>query len=185
MLKETDRAKGTITIGGYKSSGGQQCLPPDDPPTLAELGLTKRESSNAQFLSKLPEEDFINIKTGKITTSKAKKLANLKVKHDRIVSETKKSLVEDAIIVNNDCLTILDTLLGIDLLLTDPPYFTDGDFTSHISACLAKVKTTGQAYVFASSDPLEIMAYLSIHTQFHGPAETGQTAPTLKEAGEE
>ncbi|MDD5513182.1 MAG: DNA modification methylase [Candidatus Omnitrophica bacterium] len=91
---------------------------------------------------------------------------NLKIRRERFVSETKAALSERPVIVNGDCLEILKTIPPIDLLLTDPPYFTDGDFTAHISECLARVKPTGQAYVFASADPAEIAAYLGMDT--HG-----------------
>jgi DNA modification methylase len=67
-------------------------------------------------------------------------------------------------IINGDCLDVLKTIPDIDLLLTDPPYFTDGDFTNHISQCLQKVKPTGQAYVFAGADPKEMQAYLSLNS---------------------
>ena len=46
--------------------------------------------------------------------------------------------------------------------MTDPPYFTNGDYTGHVSTFLARVKSTGQAYVFASADPIEIAAYLAM-----------------------
>jgi DNA modification methylase len=65
-------------------------------------------------------------------------------------------------IINADCLEVLKSIPDIDLLLTDPPYFTDGDFTNHISQCLQKVKPTGQAYVFAGADPKEMQAYLNL-----------------------
>lgn len=89
---------------------------------------------------------------------------NLQVRHDRLIAETKAAIVEKAIVVEEDCLTILETIPPIDLLLTDPPYFTDGDFTNQISACLSKVKPTGQAYIFSSSDPAEFAAYLKMNT---------------------
>jgi DNA modification methylase len=59
-----------------------------------------------------------------------------------------------------DCMNIIEDVPPIDLLIADPPYFTDGDFTAHVSAYLAKVKPTGQAYIFLSADPAEIAAYL-------------------------
>ena len=43
MLAKTERAKGTRTTGGDKHSGGTVMLPPEQPPTLSELGITKRE----------------------------------------------------------------------------------------------------------------------------------------------
>ena len=54
MLKETERAKGMRAIGGDKRSGGTVMLPPEDAPTLSALGLSKRESAEAQLLAELP-----------------------------------------------------------------------------------------------------------------------------------
>ena len=66
-------------------------------------------------------------------------------------------------IIKSDCLEVLRDIPDIDLLLTDPPYFTDGDYINHISQCLQKVKSTGQAYVFAGANPKEMQAYLSMN----------------------
>lgn len=51
MLKETERAKGVkCQLKGKNASGGHRTLPPeDDAPTLSALGLTKRESAEAQL----------------------------------------------------------------------------------------------------------------------------------------
>jgi len=72
MLKETERAKGTKgQLKGKDVSGGHSMIPPeDDTPTLAELGITKRESSEAQLLADIEEEEFEKLKEGK-TTKKA------------------------------------------------------------------------------------------------------------------
>jgi len=67
-------------------------------------------------------------------------------------------------IIKSDCLDILKDIPDIDLLLTDPPYFTHGDFTNHISKCLQKVKSTGQAYIFAGAYPKEMQAYLNLNS---------------------
>ena len=48
-------------------------LPPSNIPTLADLGLTKRESSEAQFLATLPNEDFEKVKSGKQKLSTLKR----------------------------------------------------------------------------------------------------------------
>jgi len=72
MLAATERAKGTRVAGG--NTGGPVVLPPvEDAPTLAELGITKRESSDAQFLAKLPEEEFEEVATGKKTIAEARR----------------------------------------------------------------------------------------------------------------
>jgi len=54
MLKETPRNVGTRAIGG--DTGGTKMLPPDNTPTLAELGLDKRTSKLAQDVANLPGE---------------------------------------------------------------------------------------------------------------------------------
>ena len=47
MLKETERNPGVRTKGGGKGAGGSVALPPADKPTLADLGISKRESAEA------------------------------------------------------------------------------------------------------------------------------------------
>ena len=88
--------------------------------------------------------------------------ARRNIRRSRIIAGTMAAVGERAIIIQADCLRIIDALPPIDLLIADPPYFTDGDFTAHISAFLAKVKRTGQAYVFASASPEELAAYLAM-----------------------
>ena len=165
MLKETERARGALLVG-RDIGGAPRVLPKDDSPTLADLGLTKKESSEAQMLADLPDDTFEAIKSGKKTKSKVKKEKNIRVRRERQLKEARASLSERPVIIEGDCLAVLKNTPPIDLLLTDPPYFTDGDFTAQVSACLAQVKPTGQAYVFASADPEEIAAYLVMDT--HG-----------------
>jgi hypothetical protein len=52
LLKETELNTGSLLAG--KDIGGYIQLPPNETPTLAELGLTKRESAEAQKLAELP-----------------------------------------------------------------------------------------------------------------------------------
>jgi hypothetical protein len=59
-----------------------------------------------------------------------------------------------------------------DLLLTDPPYSTDVDDIDAFSkdwlpVALAKVKTTGRAYVCIGAYPEELRAYLNVPTPDH------------------
>jgi len=72
LLKETERNKGAAGIG-------KSAVPKQDgtPITLSELGITKKESSNAQFLAELPNEEFEKVKLGK------KKISVLKREHKR------------------------------------------------------------------------------------------------------
>lgn len=59
LLRETERAKGTAGAGRPKL-GGTGARPPklDSPPTLAALGISKRESAEAQELAIIPRETF-------------------------------------------------------------------------------------------------------------------------------
>jgi len=70
MLKATELNPGTRPS---KRDGGTMLLPPSDVTTLAELGVTKRESSEAQFLAALPAEDFEEVATGDKTIADAKR----------------------------------------------------------------------------------------------------------------
>lgn len=60
MLKTTERAKGTRgQLRGRDASGGATVLPPEDSVhTLASLGITKRDSAEAQKLAALDEKEF-------------------------------------------------------------------------------------------------------------------------------
>ncbi len=72
MLASSQRATGAKTIGGGGFSGGSTSAPPEDsPPTLAELGLTKKESAVAQKLAALPEAEFQQVLDGHVTVAKA------------------------------------------------------------------------------------------------------------------
>lgn len=76
MLRAAPKAKGTAGTGdaniGRGTTGGVKAPPPvDGPPTLTELGLTKRESAVAQKLAALPEEAFEQVRDGHTTITKA------------------------------------------------------------------------------------------------------------------
>ncbi len=59
FLAFTPKARGTRTVGGNSSSGGSVKEPPDDgPPTLADIGLKKKESMNTQKLAAIPAPEF-------------------------------------------------------------------------------------------------------------------------------
>lgn len=116
--------------------------------------------------AKAPEEVKEELKAGRMSINEAYKgIKKEENKENRLIKESiefKPKNIYIPKIIKSDCLEVLKDIPDIDLLLTDPPYFTDGDFTNHISHCLRKVKPTGQAYVFAGADPKEMQAYLSM-----------------------
>jgi len=48
MLSAMDKAKGAAGAGNDNVTGGNIVLPPEAPPTLAEIGITKQQSSDWQ-----------------------------------------------------------------------------------------------------------------------------------------
>ena len=56
----------------------------DPPPTLADLGITKRESSEAQTLADLPEETFETIVAGGTTLTQVKREAKREQVKERL-----------------------------------------------------------------------------------------------------
>ncbi len=73
MLKETPRNTGTRPVGGDRFSGGTEMLPPENIPTLAEMGLDKKTSKLAQDIAALPEEKLEAVKSGLIALSNVNK----------------------------------------------------------------------------------------------------------------
>jgi hypothetical protein len=57
LIKEQKETIG-LSTGGGDTSGGRLSRPPQDPPTLAEAGISKDLSSQAQKLAEVPEEEF-------------------------------------------------------------------------------------------------------------------------------
>lgn len=64
MLAMTERAP--RPAGPGRGKVGNKALPTlsDSPPTLSDLGLTKRESAEAQMLASIPRETFDEVKSG-------------------------------------------------------------------------------------------------------------------------
>lgn len=73
LLAATERAKGTKgQLHGKSSSGSTRRAPPErKEPTLADLGISKKESSSAQALAEMPTEKFDEIKKGRVTKTRA------------------------------------------------------------------------------------------------------------------
>ncbi len=69
-MKETPRRTGEHSTGGG-SSGSKRVPLPDAPPTLADLGVSKKTSSLVQKLAGLPPEQFEQVKAGTASIAQA------------------------------------------------------------------------------------------------------------------
>ena len=70
MLQGTERRSRKHDAGGGSKGTKREPLP-DAPPTLSDLGLTKKESSQAQALARMDDDLFDKVKTGKVSIAKA------------------------------------------------------------------------------------------------------------------
>ena len=70
MLKQAPKATAHLQTVGTKSVPTR-----NEAPTLAELGITKKESAQAQQLARLPRAAFEEVRSGKTTVAKALKAA--------------------------------------------------------------------------------------------------------------
>jgi DNA-binding transcriptional regulator YiaG len=134
------------------------------PEAAAMLNVSRRTVQAVAAVERAKPELMPLLEGGEMTAHEAVQLINREKREERFIEESKKQTEAPAIIINDDCLVFTDTIDDIDLLITDPPYFTEGDYTHHVSQFLARVKKTGQAYVFCSSNPEEVQAYLKMYT---------------------
>jgi len=140
---------------------------------LDKMPATKKNSSIARTIANADDKQIEKPKkevkqnnkiiTPKIIAAQIKKDKNKEIKREREFNELEKKSIQKPIIIHADCLSILDNVPDIDLLIADPPYFTDGNFIEAISIYLSKVKNTGQAYVFMSANPDEVKSYLNMN----------------------
>jgi len=159
-----NRAKRQDLGHGDQKSGYKNYTPNTASRLAAEYGVSPLTIKNDGKFAEEAEHDpeiKIAIRERK-PVSKVKKQRNIRIRRKRLIDEMKAAIIERPIIYHADCMEYLGKVQPIDLLLTDPPYFTEGDFTGSVSEYLKNVKETGQAYVFSSADPAEIKAYLSM-----------------------
>jgi len=108
MLARTPRAKGAAAGGTKAGSRSNYTVLRDSVPTLRELGLSRRESAEAQRLAALPQENFEQARDGKKTKTAAY--------HDWI---REKKAVELESIANRK----VRVMQGVyDVVVTDPPW---------------------------------------------------------------
>lgn len=126
MLKETPKNRGTRLIGGSeKYSGGSKVEPPDDLPTLAEMGLDKKTSKLAQDIASLPDEQLEAVKMGVVALSKAQKI----IKEQKRIDERRKMAEKASSVLLSEKWTVIHADMTtvklnkqFDFIITDPPY---------------------------------------------------------------
>lgn len=169
-LNETQRGVVAHKITNLKlgdnqhTMGAQICAPTSQTKAAESLSVSRRTLQTIAAVDRQAPNLVPLMEAGEITAHEAMQLINREKREARFIEESKKQTEAPAIIINDDCLVFTDTIDDIDLLITDPPYFTEGDYTHHVSQFLARVKKTGQAYVFCSSNPEEVQAYLKMYT---------------------
>lgn len=91
LLAEMPKASGA-DYGGKPSIDGNRLLPSNPPPTLADLGISKMQSSRYQTLASIPEDIFEETITqtmadlNELTTAHMLKVAN-EIKRDQVKKE--------------------------------------------------------------------------------------------------
>lgn len=110
MLAETERAKGTQPS---KTHGGHMELPPSDTPTLSELGITKRESSEAQMLAELDSEEKEEVIAGKKNKTQVRREKREQKREERREQNKQKA---------KECPDILSIDAKFATILIDPPW---------------------------------------------------------------
>ena len=180
LLRNMEMARGRLKQGAImpvvpKKNHGES------PQTLAELGISKKESAAWQKIAAMPNEVFEEviikpITTGNISISKAyqeiksaEKKRKLVEKKVEVAQLTAKDIADNRPVLKNlsygDLFRELDDK-SFDLLITDPPYSTDladidGFIDDWLFAALAKIKDGGRAYICIGAYPVELAAYLN------------------------
>jgi len=139
------------------------------PTKIATAFDTNRSYINqAAKLKDANPEAFEAVKDGTLTLSEVKKKEQLAQRHHNITEKTKAEVqAVPPTIEFCDCIEWLNRQETADLLITDPPYSTDVEDINAFAAewlplALAKVKSTGRAYVCVGAYPEELAAYLKV-----------------------
>lgn len=123
LLATTERAKGTAGKGRPKI-GSHHALPPNSEPTLAELGITKNESANAQKLATAPVKIKEKLRAGEIKLNTVRviiKKLDREKERQKAASEIKD--INPGIIIGDFREHAKEIPDGsLNLIFTDPPY---------------------------------------------------------------
>lgn len=125
---EAERKMGEMLLATERATGNQHTKSAKSPdvtkqPTLASLGITKRESSEAQTLANLPQEVFERVKKGESTKAEIKRIAKSKKDRERKAAQLKCEAPDG--VRRGDFRKVLDDVKNINAIITDPPYGKD------------------------------------------------------------
>lgn len=130
ILKEQDK-----DTGGGDTSGGRRMKPPQEPPKLSDLGISKTQSSHWQQVADIPEKVFekhisdIKIKKNELT-SKGVQVVAKKIKTEKRNKEKREAIAKEVqSIKKSDRWNIYQADIKdwqsqkqYDFIITDPPY---------------------------------------------------------------
>jgi len=131
---EAERVMGQLLIAGkadgtVRTRGRRPKTTHREVLEIQEIGLSHKESAEAQMLAEIPVEDFDRIKSGNKTKAKAKK--ERKARKDReqmeqaakeITAAKAKSLLEVCNVRYCSCAELFASGIKPDAVITDPPY---------------------------------------------------------------
>jgi ubiquinone/menaquinone biosynthesis C-methylase UbiE len=126
MLIQTERAPGAKGIGPIVVTQGN-C---NKTPTLKELGLTKRESVEAQMMASIPRAEFDEVRDGKKTKLAVKKEVKTQKRNERLAEREQTSMSEKSLknkfeLFHSSVENLDLPEKSIDAIITDPPYGKD------------------------------------------------------------
>ena len=116
LLKESQRATGGDRAGRTSKLGCTRLVQANLPPTLTEIGVSRKESAHAQFLAELPEPVFEAVKSGEKTVAEVRR----ERKYAQQVKRERRA--EKAVKPDGWTITADQKVIKCQALITDPPY---------------------------------------------------------------
>ncbi|MEM1240372.1 MAG: DNA methyltransferase [Cyanobacteria bacterium P01_H01_bin.26] len=132
----------------------------------ATVGVGQKIVQKVKKVQQEKPELIDAIRNGEITVNKAVKQIKQEQREQDIAAQVSTSKTQPTVECC-DAIAWLKQQDSYDLLLTDPPYSTDvediaGFAQSWLPLALAKLKSTGRAFVCVGAYPEELQAYLSV-----------------------
>jgi hypothetical protein len=178
---DAERTGGAMLDNSAPHGGDRRSSRQDVYLKLPDYGIAYHDSKRWRSLARIPESDYRAYidetrSAGKEITEAD--LLRIAKRVDRDQDQRRRQREQADIAPEPALITLasyedwLPTQPDCDLLLTDPLYLTDVDDIDQFAnewlpQALAKVKSTGRAYICIGSYPAELRAYLNIATPKH------------------